>query len=150
MAEESRQFNYPSWSPTDKASAGKLNTLSNALQSISQGNRPGSQSPAVNLDYPTSCRLALTDASRALSGLGSLGGATLESGDYVLRATTSNADEKDGVYVAYLGAWQRIARLKYTPVENSVVLPHGTLISVWDGNTSPALYMASTSGATTF
>jgi hypothetical protein len=89
---------------------------------------------------PTKCRLVLTSSSTALSGVQTVDGSETQDKDYVLRTCD---DDGDGVYrVNIAGSWARVARLSKEHGQGSApVYDHGTVISIWDGDSAPTLYM---------
>lgn len=91
---------------------------------------------------PLSCRLLVTDANTTLQGFSDIDGRTPEEGDLILVSIDSDLD---GVYQIPKsgGPWQRVAKLSLLHGDDKVpVYTKGDLISVWDGDSAPTVYMA--------
>lgn len=130
----------PRWHKGESLGSEKLNGAVDAINRITQGIAlPVQVDRPVTSSLPTACRVIVTDADTALSGLQEIDGITLVAGNYVLRTAD---DDKDGVYEAASGAWFRRGKLSASHGrDNSAIYKKGTLISVYDGDSAPLLYM---------
>ncbi len=133
-------------------SADKLNEPVKALQALLRPSVSTGQSNGgigiVNL--PDSCRVLITSASQAKSGLGPFDGVTLNDKDLVLFATGATPGN-DGIYRVHSGAWEQIAKLNPSQVGPGQVLPHGHKILIYDGTSHAGEeWYSGLSGAPTF
>lgn len=152
-AQTSRLRDY---NPGDPITAERLTETNRAIRSITGGTNPPTASGGREefpVDIPpayTKARLVVTSASKALSGLATIDGKTPADGDYILVATGATPGN-DGLYLAAAGAWLRIVRLNYDQSGQSLVYPHGTRISIWDGTSGKGqIYMAAIDSLATF
>lgn len=164
MIANGRDFPLTDWSPGDKIGATHLNEALKALRAMTTGSEGGAQNkPApYSLDFPSvygRARVVLTDNTVPLSGLKLIDGVSLSEGDYVLAAQYVNGATggplNDGLYaVKAAGSWRWLVAMNYQAIQtsnqNPLVYPHGFQITIWDGATAPRIFVASTSGVTTF
>ncbi len=120
--------------------AGKANSDGTELRRASGGREN------YDLDFPpayTKARLVCTDD--ITSGLRVIDGKQINDGDLILVAT-GGAPAADGLYRARSGSWEWIVRLSFDQgffgSDGTLVYPHGTLISIWDGTSGPFLWRA--------
>jgi len=90
------------------------------------------------------CRLRLTNSATALTGVKTVDGRLTATGDLIARDTGTviapNTD--DGIWMANdVGAWTQIYTISADLKPNVPVLSPGTIVTVWDGYSSPWLYV---------
>jgi len=131
--------------PKEPLTANKYNQLTGALNRASNGVKPPQQiikkRTGTSADaIPTRARLVLTDADTAMFGEIEVDGETALDGDYVLRTAD---DDADGMYqVKEAALWVRVGKLNADHGNDKApVYEHGTVISIWEGDSAPTQYM---------
>lgn len=126
------------WKHGDRlaGSADKLNEPIQAIRALLRPSPDNGQSELGNRSYslPSACRVLLTSVAQAKTGLPTIDGVVLADNDLILVATGA-VPGNDGVYRANaFGAWEFIAALNYQQATDTTpVLPHGWVITIWDG-----------------
>ena len=119
--------------PKDKLTGERLSQVSHALNRLMGGvNFPKQmfRNPSGADAVSGVARLQFSVAG-SLSGLSAIDGVTPSAGDIIL--VSQGAPTTDGLYTAASGAWTAIFL-----VSN---LPDGFTVNVYDGNSSPLIYM---------
>lgn len=119
-----------------------LNVIGRAINKRQGAGNPRQINSPTSTDgqLETEARLLLTDTTVSLYGFPTVDTATPVSGDLILVVFGTT---KDGMYqVADSGNWVRIGKLRSTDgLDNAPVYDPGTIISVFDGASAPALYL---------
>lgn len=130
----------------DGITADSYNQLIDAVRRSTSGVAVPKQKKRIykgSSGLPTYCRVLVDDATISLSGLPEVDGLTdLAEDDLALVALDTAAD---GVYeIKAGGPWFRVGRLSdQHGTDNAPVYATGALISVYDGNSAPKVFMHS-------
>jgi hypothetical protein len=92
------------------------------------------------------CRLRQTDATEPLDGVQLVDGKNTEDGDFIaVDYGAAGPSTFNGVWIAKdVGPWTQLYATEYTGDPAIPVLAPGSIVTVWDGYSSPWLYVVGT------
>ena len=139
LAEPIRQVR--GWRKGEEITAAHLNETAAAVNRMVPGVRPPQQVMPKGAGDIIVCRLALTDVDAKRAGIAEVDGAVPDPGDKIL---VQQDEDTDGIYVVQKGGgnWKRVWRLSLLHGDDGApVLKRGQLVSVWDGDSFPQVFL---------